>query len=113
MLDIFETCGNTHWASQTDIVAVAERLNIGILFASREQGSGTWMAGTNMQRGDFPIWMCIYWEDPVHYRLGQLTCNGRSRVWFALNDVPVAIRHHYDLCNRSSPMGRAYYAGVS
>ena len=112
--DVFETCGDMHWASQTDIVAVAERLNIGfIIFSSEEQGRGRWIAGTNMQRGDFPLWMCIYWDAPVHYRLGRLTCNGRSRVWFAENGVPRPIRTHYNLCNGSSHMGRADYGGVS
>ena len=82
--DVFSTCGDTHWASQTDIVAVAGRLNIGfIIFSSQEQEGAKWIAGTNMERGDFPMWMCIYWDAPVHYRLGQLTCNGQSCVWFA------------------------------
>ena len=111
--EVFQTCGNMHWASPTDIVAVAERLNIGfIIFSSEELGCGKWIAGTNIERGDFPMWMCIYWDAPVHYRLGQLTCNGQSRVWFAEHEVPCQIRTHYDLCNGLSPMGKAYHVGV-
>ena len=114
MKDIFSTCGNTHWATQTDIAAVAERLNIGfIVLASREQGEDRWIQGLNLERGNFPIWMLIYWQDPAHYRLARLICNGQPNVFFAQGGVPQALRAHYDLCNGSSPMGRAHYGGIS
>ena len=112
--NIFSTCGDTHWATQTDIAALAERLNIGfIVFASREQGVGQWIQGLNLERGDFPIWMLVYWEDPAHYTLAQLTRDGQTKVWYALRDVPGALRAHYDMCNGSSPMGREHYGGIS
>ena len=114
LLDVFSTPGNMHWATQTDVAALADHLNMGfIVFASREQGNGHWMQGLNLERGNFPYWMLIYWEDPMHYRLGQLTCAGRPRTWFARADVPSAIEDHYNLCNGSSPMGRAPYGGIS
>ena len=114
--DVFRTCGNLHWATETDIAALAEHLGIGfIVFASREQGTGKWIQGLSLERGDYAYWMMIYWIDPVHYQLAQFHRDGdpEPRTFFAIDDVPLELRSHYDLCNGARSFGRAYHGGVS
>ena len=114
--DVFSTPGETHWATQTDIAALAEHLDIGfIVFASEVMGNDRWIQGLNAERGDFVHWMMIYWIAPVHFQLAQLrrAREAQPRAVFHIDDVPEEIRAHYDLCNTSSAMGRAHYGGVS
>ena len=57
--DVFRTRGNLHWATVTDVAALAEQLNIGfIVFASQEQGVGQWIQGLNLERGDYILTGC-------------------------------------------------------
>ncbi len=95
---------------------LADAFNVGfIVFASREQGQRRWIQGLNLERGDYPYWMLLYWIDPVHYQLAALQSAGdaRSRAFYATQHLPLQVVQHYNLCNGSSPIGRAHYGGIS
>ena len=112
----FTLPGNHHWGSQQDIVMLSQALGIGfIVLTSNAQGKGQWIQYLNYQRSDYEFWMLLYWEDPVHYRLLQLRTSDHdsARCFFHRSEIPNALVEHFNLCNRSSPLGMQSSVGVS
>ena len=112
----FTFLGNHHWGAQQDIVMLSEALEIGfIVFTSIEQGNDQWIQYLNFQRSDYAFWMLLYWEDPIHYRIVRLhtSTSDRPRCFFHRSEIPVALVAHFNLCNRSSPIGLEASVGVS
>ena len=112
----FTQMGNYHWGSQQDVVMLSEALGIGfIVFTSIEQGNDQWIQYLNFQRSDYEFWMLLYWQDPIHYRLLQLrTSNhGRLQCFYHRSEIPDVLVQHFNLCNRSSPIGLQASVGVS
>ena len=116
--EIFAECGGMHWGTQMDMAMLAEALNVGFMtFTSAEQGHGQWINGLNLERGDHPFWILLYWldRDPAHYQLLELQRSSdlRSHTFFSIGELPEPIVNHYNSCNASSPIGQAYYGGIS
>ena len=71
----FATPGNNHWGDLQDLKALSDFLNIGFfIFADSLQDHGTQcLCGLLQERGNFPYFGVLWWEDPVHFRLGALS----------------------------------------
>ena len=114
--DYFAECGDCHWGTQTDVVTLAEALNVGfIIFADQAQGGNQWIQYLNYQRADYPFWMLRYWEDPVHFRLAFVQ-NGeqeRGTCFFTSESLPLFVKEHFNVCHRSTPIGSSFSGGVS
>jgi hypothetical protein len=115
--DIFATPGNMHWGTATDVVLLAEELGVGlIVFSNTPQGvDNRWIYGVSAVRGDYPFWLLLYCSDNVHFQLAAATstAGAASASAFRLRDLPDALVAHYNLCNSSMPIGRAFHGGIS
>ena len=106
--DVFQTPGDLHWGTITDIAMLAEHLNVGfIVWSSTCQGNGRWIYGLNLSRGDVPHWMMLYCRDVTHYQLAQLHAPDlpTPRCFFPMHTIPAPLASHYNLCNGSAPIG--------
>ena len=108
------TPGNTHWGDQFDVQNLSDVLDIGILmFCDRLQNNGgSCLYNIGSQRDAFPYWMALWWDEPTHFRLAQISyANRTSEVsheehqpnvvscWH-LPDLPPALLQQYKACNR-------------
>ena len=68
--------GNWHWGDQFDVQNLSDVLNIGVLmFCDRLQyGGRQCLYNIGSQREDFPYWIALWWDEPAHFRLAQLSC---------------------------------------
>ncbi|CAK0794832.1 unnamed protein product, partial [Prorocentrum cordatum] len=66
--------GNVHWGTQTDVRSLSDRLDVGILlFQDRLRGRArTCLYNVGGQRADYPYWIALWWEEPIHFRGAQL-----------------------------------------
>ena len=113
---ILSTCGNTHWATPTDVVALGEALNIGfVIFSSRAHGAAQWLYGFNPKRGDFPYWMSLYCQGQVHFQVMQLRCSNEvvDNSFWSRQHLPSALRNLYNASNPDCPVGAAFGLGIS
>ena len=109
-----------HWGTVTDVKILADVLDMGlIVFASANQGGSAedsrWIYGTNFDRADYPHWMLLYNIDNVHFQLAGLAplCGDPSTSVFRIDDVPDALKEHYNRCNGHCIMGSKYRGGIS
>ena len=112
---ILTTCGNTHWATQTDVVALGEALNIGfVIFSSEANAAGQWLYGFNPKRGNFPYWVSLYCDRNVHFTALQLQRGNeavKSSFW-SRQRLPPAVRNLYTASNPDCPVGAAFGLGI-
>ena len=49
------------------------------------------------------------WQEPTHFRVAELCMNDHDtyRSFWAVDDMPKALRRHYDRCNPNDPVGAA------
>ena len=106
LCDILRRPGNIHWGTQTDVLHLSLAFQIGFLvFVSRQQGNGKWIQYLNYPSGvQFEHWVILYWDDPMHYRLGEVTVDAQSTptTFFLSRDMPAALVRHFNLCNPSA-----------
>jgi hypothetical protein len=102
-------CGQIHWGATEDIKHLSDKLNIGFLiFRERLGHTGSQcLVNYHACRADFPFWMCIWWHEPMHFRLASLTVERGSppRSVLLAADVPCAIKSHWTACNPQAPFG--------
>ena len=107
--DELRVCGNHHWGTVTDLRAMSEAFNVGVLiFADNLQRAGTrCLVNVDALRGDFPYYIAIWWNDPVHFRLAQYRGSASLpfRSFWETSALPPELRAHYDLCNPKAPVG--------
>ena len=109
LLSEFSKCGNIHWADSTDLKTLSEHLQIGVLlFADNLQDEGRkCLASLDQCRGDFPYFVSIWWQDPVHFRMAKLKFHADDSlkcVWPS-TALPPVLRDHYNDCNQNAHIG--------
>ena len=102
-------CGNTHWADNGDLKALSEKLGVGILLlANNLQNNNTQcLVSLDQRKGNFPFFASIWWNDPVHFRVAELSFDSGasfSCFWQPVQ-IPDNLRHHYDVCNPHARIG--------
>ena len=108
--------GNHHWGDVSDLQALSRQLSLGMLvFVDRLQDGGAQCLCTVDQvRGVFPFFIAIWWDDPQHFRLCQLSVGPgfEFRSSWPVEELPAALAAHYDACNPSARIGTAASTGV-
>ena len=104
-----EKLGNNHWGDLGDVRALCERLDLGLLiFADGLQNNGTeCLCSLDLTRGNFAYWAAVWWQDGVHFRVGEVACEKDlcyASVW-STDSLPESLRLQYDNCNRHAPFG--------
>ena len=95
---IHSWAGNYHWGDQTDVERLSDALDVGILLFRNTlpPRTATCLYNIGSQRENFPHWIALWWEDPVHFRAAQLL----GDVCWSANEVPQTLRDQYAVANR-------------
>ena len=104
----FSTCGNEHWGTVTDVAALTDSFDIGIIvFSNREMGLGRWMYSTVPKKRVYPYWIMLYCIDNVHFVLAEFyDAARREYTCFFPNDrLPDPLREHWLFCNPAPQLG--------
>ena len=100
----YEESGNSHWGTQCDVQHLSSKLNIGILmFCDRLQLNSTQcLYNIGAQREDFPYWIALWWQEPVHFRVAEVANEDqRSYTCFwSASELPESLLQEYRRCNR-------------
>ena len=97
--------GNWHWGDQFDVQNLSNALDVGVLmFCDQLQDGGRQcLYNIGSQREDFPYWIALWWDEPMHFRLAQLSrihLSGTKRL--RMRDEFVSnVRSFYGLYVRS------------
>ena len=111
----YRRCGNRHWGDVNDLKALSDSLDLGVCtFCDSLQASG-FLYNNCFDRGDFPFFVALWWLEPIHFRMAELSMNAQDtfRSFWAIEDMPEALRTHYDTCNPEDPAGAAGRGDVS
>ena len=109
------TNGNNHWGDQFDVQNLSDALDLGILlFCDQLQLDGQQcFYNIGSQRENYPYWVCLWWDEPRHFRVAQVSweprrtpdghghhlADGFTSFW-SETDLPRVLREHYRECNR-------------
>ena len=103
LVDLWQIHGNHHWGDQGDIQRLSEALNLGVfIFCDALQNEGKeCLHNIGSQREDFPYWIGIWWDEPVHFRLAKLSfgCDDTSTCFWSSSQLPGPLMSHYRICN--------------
>ena len=98
--------GNVHWGDISDVKALSDALDVGILiFCERLQNKGqNCLTYTGIHR-TFPYWICIYYEEGRHFRLAELSDvtespSERFTCFWTGETLPPVLYREYEGCNR-------------
>ena len=106
----FSRPGNVHWGTLFDVKALSEVLDIGILiFCDRLQNNGrNCLSHVEGEKHSFPYWICIWWNEPQHFRLAELSDiaegqgeTGEFNCFWAGQKLPPLLYREYRQCNRA------------
>ena len=80
--------GSWHWGTQFDVKSLSDALDIGVhMFCDRMQDHGkTALYNIGSQKEDYSYWISLWWQEPVHFRLAELT-------WSDDNAAPLVNTH--------------------
>ena len=101
--EYFAEIGNFHWGTQTDVQSLSEAFDVGIfMFCDSLQGNGSQsMYNIGARRDDFAYWVALWWEEPVHFRLAEVSEQGHGYASFwKAEEVPARLLSEYRRCNR-------------
>ena len=75
MKDQLRELGNHHWGDQTDVRNLSEALDVGVLMFCNElqNGGHECLYNIGSQREDYPYWIALWWREPTHFRLAQVS----------------------------------------
>ena len=72
-----------------------------------QQGGTQCLYNIGAERDNFPYWIALWWQEPVHFRLAELKTeedgmreHGRYRCFWRAGDLPPALLQEYQRCNR-------------
>ena len=105
---------NWHWGDQLDVQSLSNVLDLGVLmFCDQLQDGGReCLYNIGGQREDFPYWIALWWDEPRHFRLAQLSYTGGATAaisnvhaavftsFWSAADLPPMLLAHYRACNR-------------
>ena len=99
--------GNWHWGTQNDVRHLSSALDVGILmFCDRlHDNSGQCLYNIGSEREDFPYWIALWWQEPVHFRLAEVAVEGAEHTlahtcFWSASDLPQTFLAEYRRCNR-------------
>ena len=102
-------CGQTHWGAEDDVKHLSAKLNIGFLIFrdTLDSEDKQCLVNYHASRGDFPYWMCLWWSEPLHFKLAsvQLTRGSTPRCVFLASEVPAPLKTHWTICCPRAPFG--------
>ena len=113
---IFEQCGNMHWATPTDIVALSEALTLGIIIlCDVPQGNGSHVYGYNARRADYEWWILLYNQRAHHFRLASwyVANDTTARCFFHRSRIPPELTTAFNNANTNVHIGQADRGGFS
>ena len=108
--------GDGHWGDWFDVQSLSDKLNIGVLMFCDilQDGGRQCLYNIGAQREDYPFWIALWWNSPIHFRLAQLafgdmqvatriapTSTAFSSFW-PRSELPNMLFEHYQFCNRLS-----------
>ena len=102
--------GNQHQGDQGDVQRLSQALNVGILmFCDGLQNDGRdCLYNIGSQQEEYPFWISLWWDEPVHFRLAML-CFGddsedpakdTSLCFWSADQLPPSFLEQYRRCNR-------------
>ena len=108
--------GNYHWGDSFDVRSLSDGLDVGVLMFCDELQDGRRQCLYNIgaQREDYPFWISLWWDPPMHFRLAQLACRAQGQSatvdasntaftsFWATDQLPNVLLQHYQSCNRLS-----------
>ena len=73
LAETFAMPGNMHWGTVADLQALVEKLNVGVLMFTEhlQCGGRRCLANLDYARGDFPYFICMWYDDRKRFRLAQ------------------------------------------
>ena len=113
--EVYRQCGNYHWGDVNDLKALSDSLDLGVcMFCDKLQPRG-FLYNNCLDRGDFPFFVGLWWDEPTHFRMAELRMNAQDsfRSFWAIQDMPAALREHYDKCNPHDHVGALYRGDLS
>ena len=116
LYDIFNACGNMHWATDVDVRAISEALHVGfIIFTDFPQDSGSHIYSLHQTHANYDWWILLYWFGRVHYKLMEWTdVNlGQGHYFFHRSNLPPVLLQAYNDANPSCPIGHVGRSDVS
>ena len=106
---VFATTGNVHWGDSTDARLLCDALNIGLfMFADQLQAGGArCLCALDLLRGDFPYFINLSWDEPVHFRAAEFReAQGDAfHICYATADIPDFPRDQYNAAHSRAPIG--------
>ena len=103
--DVLAECGNMHWATEKDVVALAEALGIGFILLSNEEQEerGSHVKGLAASRSDYEWWVLLYLVEGQHFTLAFWSHDNSSLTgsFFHITEIPSALREAYNNANRN------------
>lgn len=108
--ELFATTGNVHWGDATDARLLCDALDLGLfMFADKLQANGTHcLCALDLLRGDFPFFINLWWNEPVHFRAAEFQDTGATdfRMCYAQQEVPHLLRTQYNIANSRVPVSQ-------
>eukprot|EP00435_Cladocopium_sp_Y103_P021764 s3227_g5.t1 len=96
-----ETCGNVHWATDVDIAALSEELNLSFIIAGNrwtnlpadavETVTGKVLHGYVGVRETPCLWICLYYIDATHFQVLCFETCGECHSWFSPDGIPPSL----------------------
>ena len=98
----FETCGNRHWATDVDIAALSEELNLSFVIAqnswtnlpdtAEDTSGGNVLHDYVGLRENPSLWICLYNLDQRHFQVLIVEQDGACHSWYEPDALPDRLR---------------------
>jgi hypothetical protein len=103
-----ETCGNRHWATDVDIAALSDELNVSFIIAGNTW-TNTQVATENIAAGkvlhayvgvkETPcLWLCLYYIDEMHFQVLLFEKDGECHCYFPPDALPPTLLEAVAAC---------------
>ena len=103
-----ETCGNRHWATDVDIAALSDELNVSFIIAGNTW-TNTQVATENIAAGkvlhayvgvkETPcLWLCLYYIDEMHFQVLLFEKDGDCHCYFPPDALPPTLLEAVAAC---------------
>ena len=73
-----------------------------------------WIYSLAASRSDYPHWILLYCKNQTHFQLAASTHeNGINQAVFAIDEIPEALKHVYNVNNPDACIGECSSSGIS
>ena len=110
-----QKCGNVHWATVTDVVALGEILNLGFIIFSDVPQEGSHVYSLSQSRADYDWWVLLYCRGNTHYQLASWKSvnSNSSQSFFHVSEIPRPLQAAFNIANANCPIGQAHGGGIA